>query len=111
MLITQDTQAQLDAGFATRRLCRIRVVNIAQPLDVHELVEPGRPGWSELKQNYEKALENFEAKNFSHAAHLLSKLLIDFPTDGPSLILMSRSVQHLVEEPAQFDPVWELPGK
>jgi adenylate cyclase len=111
MLITQDTQAQLDAGFATRRLCRIRVVNIAQPLDVHELAEPGRLGWSDLKQNYEKALENFESKNFSQAAHLLSKLLIDFPTDGPSLILMSRSVQNLAEEAAHFDPVWELPGK
>jgi adenylate cyclase len=111
LLITQDTQAQLDASFATRRLCSIRVVNIAQPLAVYELVEPSRPEWSDLKHNYEKALENFENRNFSQAAHLLSKLLIDNPADGPSLILMSRSVQSLVEEPGEFDPVWELPGK
>jgi len=111
MLITQDTQAQLDAVFATRRLCSVRVVNIAQPVYVYQLVESGQPGWSDLKENYEKALDNFEHKNFSQAAHLLSKLLIDYPTDGPSLILMSRSVQCLVEEPTHFDPVWELPGK
>jgi adenylate cyclase len=111
MLITRDTQAQLDSGFASRRLCRVRVVNIAQPVDLYELVEADVPGWSELKDGYEKALDNFENKNFSQAAHLVSKMLLDHPHDGPSLVLMSRIVQGLVEESAAFDPVWELPGK
>jgi adenylate cyclase len=111
LLITQSTQAQLGPGFATRRLCRVRVVNIAQAVDLYELVEPNLPGWSDLKEEYEEALAHFEKKNFSQAAHILSKLLIEHPNDGPSLILMSRAVQGLVEEPTEFDPVWELPGK
>jgi adenylate cyclase len=111
VLITGDTQACLDASFARRHLCRVRVVNIAQPVDLFELVEPSRPGWSNLKTEYEQAWTCFEKKSFSQAAHLLSKLLVDHPGDGPSLVLLSRIVQCLVEEPANFDVVWDLPGK
>jgi hypothetical protein len=33
------------------------------------------------------------------------------PGDGPSLVLLARAVQTLVEDPKDFDPVWVLPGK
>jgi hypothetical protein len=35
----------------------------------------------------------------------LCSLLEEFPDDGPSLQLMSRTIG------ADFDPVWTLPGK
>jgi adenylate cyclase len=111
VLITGDTQACLDPTFATRHLCRVRVVNIAQPVDLYELVEPGKIGWSHLQTEYEEAWKCFEKKAFSQAAHLLTKLLVYHPGDGPSLVLLSRIVQCLVEEPANFDVVWDLPGK
>ena len=111
ILITGDAQACLDPGFATRHLCRVRVVNIAQPVDLYELVEPDRTGWSHLQTEYEEAWHCFEKKAFSRAAHLLTKLLVYHPGDGPSLVLLSRIVQCLVEEPANFDVVWDLPGK
>src|SRR5437016_2188295 len=111
ILITGDTQVRLDAGFATRHLCRVRVVNIAQPVDLYELVEPSRPGWSSLRTSYEQAWDCFEKKAFTQASHLLTKLLVDNPGDGPSLVLLSRIVHCLVEEPAHFDVVWDLPGK
>ncbi len=37
-------------------------------------------------------------------------LLGTFPDDGPSLILLARAANAIVQE-AAFDPVWELPGK
>jgi adenylate cyclase len=111
LLLTGETKSRLDDSFATRRLCQVRVVNIAQSVELYELVEPNLPGWSALKEQYEQALAHFEKKDFSRAAHLLSKLLIDHPEDGPSLILLSRCVRDLVEEPAGFNPVWELSGK
>jgi adenylate cyclase len=111
MLITQDVQAQLGPEFATRRLASVRVVNIAQPVDLYELAESDLPGWAALKEDYEKALAHFEKKDFSRATHLLSKLLIEHPNDGAALILMSRCVQAMVTDGHDFDPVWELPGK
>ena len=36
---------------------------------------------------------------------------MEHPEDGPALLLLSRAVQCMVEEPDPFDPVWVLPGK
>src|SRR5262249_22323721 len=60
LLITQATRNKLDAGFSTRRLCRVRVVNIQEPVVLYELVAPGQVGPPDLKAGYEKALDEFE---------------------------------------------------
>ena len=111
LLITGATQAKLDDGFATRRLCRVRVVNIAEPVSLYELVPDDSAGWPEAKAEYEKALEEFESRRFSAAARILGNWRLEHPGDGPALLLLSRAVQCMVEEPAPFDPVWILPGK
>ncbi len=110
LLITQDTQAQLGPGFATRRLGQVRVLNLVQPVALFELAGDAAPAWSALKQRYEEALAKFESKDFEQATRLLGQVLADHPQDGPSLMLMARAI-HYLEEPASFDPVWELPGK
>src|SRR5581483_10894365 len=55
LLITEATQAHLGDEFAQRRLCKVRVVNIKEPVDLYELVVPGNPDWNSLKVQYEKA--------------------------------------------------------
>ncbi|HXG13488.1 MAG TPA: adenylate/guanylate cyclase domain-containing protein [Gemmataceae bacterium] len=122
VLITGAVQAQLDDSFCTRRLCKVRVVNIASPIDLYELAPPSEPGWDQLKQGYERALEMFEIKHFRTAASLLGSLLArnlddDSSTmllerdDGPSLVLIERIVNALREGPSESHPVWQLPGK
>jgi adenylate cyclase len=111
LLITEATQAKLDADFVTRRLCRVRVVNIEKPVDLYELVVPGQAGLPDLKVEYEKALGEFEHRNFRIAARMLGPLVAEHINDGPALVLMSRTVNALVDESSDFDPVWELPGK
>jgi adenylate cyclase len=111
LLITGATQARLGEGFATRRLCTVRVVNIATPVDVYELVQPGRPDWPAARVEYEKALAAFEAKQFSSAARTMGNWRMQYPTDGPALLLLARAVNCMVEEPPVFDPVWVLPSK
>ena len=103
--------ARLDTTFARRRLRDVRVVNIRGPVSLYELAAPGREGWAELKANYEKALGEFEARHFRAVAHTLAPLVSEEVNDGPSLVLMAQAVGYLVEEPEQFDPAWELPGK
>jgi adenylate cyclase len=111
LLITDSTRQKLDEDFQTRRLCSVSVVNIKQPVDLHELVPAGRPEWNDLCQRYEQALADFERKEFRKAAGILGNLLTEYPFDGPSILLLSRVVPYLVEEPQEFDPVWKLPGK
>lgn len=111
LLITGSTRQQLGPGFCSRKLSTVRVVNIDEAVDLHELAPAGQPGWQGLKEGYEHALLEFEQKNFRGTARLVSNLLEQHPEDGPSLVLLSRAVEFLVKEPAQVDLVWELPGK
>ncbi len=111
LLITEASRKHLDAGFATRRLCQIRVINIDKPVTIFELAGQANSEWMELKQTYEQALAHFEKKDFLQTAHLLGTLLPSHPNDGPTQALLSRAVTCLLEEPKDFDPVWKLPGK
>jgi adenylate cyclase len=111
ILLTHQTHDQLAGSFASRRLGAVRVINISEPVTIFELVPADLPNQQELLTGYEYALTLFEKKEFRQTARILGKLLPEFPKDGPSLVLMTRAVQCLVEEPEKFDPVWELPGK
>jgi adenylate cyclase len=111
LLITGGTRSCLDAGFQTRRLCKARVVNIAQAIELYELAPPGEPGWEDLKHEYERGLDEFERKEFRGAGRILGNLLTVHPNDGPTLVLLSRAVQALIDKPIDFSPVWELSRK
>jgi adenylate cyclase len=118
LLITQYTQALLDASFCTRKLCEVRVVNIKQPVELYELAPGGNPHWESLKSKYDEALREFnEALNekgypgFRRAARILGALLGEVSDDGPSMVLMSRAVNSWVTGPDETHPVWDLPGK
>ncbi|MCI0681460.1 MAG: GAF domain-containing protein [Gemmataceae bacterium] len=111
LLVTGSTHAQLDGAFGSRRLGAVRVVNIAEPVTLHEVVPPGLAPWPKLERDYEAALAHFEKQEFRETVRVLGNLLPDYPDDGPTFVLMARAVQCLVDEPETFDPVWSLPGK
>ena len=46
-----------------------------------------------------------------HAINMLSDILRTHPKDGPTLLLLSRAVESLLNRDRPFDPVFELPGK
>jgi adenylate cyclase len=111
LIVTGSTWDRLGPGFATRRLCKVRVVNIDQPVDLYEVVSHRDEGETDLTRRYEQALREFEDQHFRVAAAILGNLLVDCPHDGATLMLMSRVVEALLHPPVAFDPVWELPGK
>ena len=99
-------------AFATRRLGQIRVVNIQRAGDpLRAVASRSARSCRSCCVGYENALTLFEKKEFRQTTRILGKLLPEFPADGPSLVLMTRAVQCLVESPEAFDPVWNLPGK
>ena len=111
LVITGATAAALDGEFATRRLCRARVVNIFEPVDLYELAPQADADWLALKNHYEEALSAFEEREFLLATRILGNLLESHPSDGPTLVLLSRAVAALANEDEDFSPVWELREK
>jgi adenylate cyclase len=113
VLTTGATVARLGAPLKFRRIGQVRVTNIAAAVNIHEMSPPGGgEAWDRLQRDYEHALALFEAGEFHKASSVLGSLLDDFPSDGPSLLLMSRVVHELLRsDGARFDPVWELLGK
>lgn len=109
LLVTGATHERLSSGFPARRICKVRVVNIDAPIELYEILAD--PENAECKVPYEQALQHFENQDYAPAAALLSDLLSSEPPDGPSVVLMSRVADELLKPSAEFDPVWELPGK
>jgi hypothetical protein len=114
-VITEGTRSKLGDAFPVRRLCKVRVVNIAEPVNLYELAPAGNASWESLKSRYEKALNEFEDGNFRTSLALLANLSNDFPEDGSTFVLFGLAYNALYNalksESAAFDPVWELPGK
>jgi adenylate cyclase len=112
LIITGRTKAAIDDGFATRRLGKVRVVNIQEEVELFELVPADHPDWEELQVGYETALLHFEAgpDDLWPAAGLLGNIQVKHPGDGPSLMLLSRVVNSLCDRTA-WNPVWVFGSK
>ena len=112
LLISGYTARQLPETMSTRRLCQVRVQNINTPVNLHELELHGTPDdWSDIVSQYETALTQFEAGHFRQASAILGDVMLHIPNDGPSLQLMRRIVDAMLEDESTFSPVWNLPGK
>jgi adenylate cyclase len=116
LLISQSVRDQLlgNDRFIIRRVCKTRVVNMDEPVDVYEvdrLDAPGSERRAQLFKASETALALFEGKDWAAAAEQASEKLRDFRKDGPLLLTLSRAVEMLRDETRDFDPAWEPPGK
>jgi adenylate cyclase len=111
LLITQATRDRLGAEFHVRRLGRARMVDIAETIELFELCAPDRPEACKLRSAYEDGLAAYEAKEFRKATAILGRILCEHRDDGPSIALLARAINCVVEEPENFDPAFRLPGK
>ena len=111
LIVTAATRARLEGDFRTRRLCTVRVVNIPEPVELYELGPREGASFVDVQADYERALQEFERGRFEQAAQILGQVFALRPKDGPALLLMSRAITCLVEQPVHFDPVWIPPGK
>lgn len=110
LLITAATHKKIPASFPSRRLCKVVVNNIREPVELYELAVPETTD-RKLLEDYEAALNEFEVRKFRLAAKLLSDLVEEHPHDGPALNLLCRAVECLVKEDPHISTDWVLPGK
>ncbi len=114
LLITGTTRARLGDAFATRRLCKVRVVGIREPVDLYELyAETASPEWTARRDMYEAALAEFEAGHWVNACRGSYPLMTDdqYGRDVPSLAIVARAVEALKSPPEHFDGVIDLTMK
>lgn len=111
LLVTAATRAKLGPEFSSRRLCRARLVNIAEPVDLYEIATDEDAEFQKILPLYEKALQDFEAQQFDESARTLGFVFALRPADGPSRVLMSRVLECLTHGHARFHDVLTLPGK
>jgi adenylate cyclase len=111
VLITGATRKQATSLPMSRRLGQVRVVNIAEPVELHEIRAANEAERTRLFAAYEQALDAFEQQQFQQAAKQLGEILAEFPMDGPSLTLLARAVEYMREPPNTFDAAWQLQGK
>jgi len=94
-----------------RRLCRAKVVGLDGDVNLYQLMSEEEAN-KDLIAKYEEGLSMFENENqIRQAARLFGELVQRYPDDGPSLIMLERSVRQLVHPVKDFSPVWEASSK
>jgi adenylate cyclase len=114
LLITGSTRQHLGDDFATRRLCRVRVVGVSGAVDLYELhAEIAPEEWAAKRDQYEAALALYEAGDWPGAYRELFPLLAhqNAPYDFSCLSLAGRVLDALKAPPPFFDGVIELEMK
>lgn len=110
-LIDQATASCLPADLMRRRLSKATVIGMDEAIDLYELMSTDEPGQLELIQKYEEALSLYENQNFREAVRAFGELIQKFPSDGPSMLMLVRSVNEVVSPSVDFSPVWTSKSK
>ena len=102
-----ETAECLPPDVLKRRLCKAKVVGLDGELDLFELMPDQSKLNADLVIAYERALVLYESgQQFREAVRAFGELVQRYPTDGPSLIMLVRAVNELVEPSQSFSPVW-----
>jgi class 3 adenylate cyclase/CheY-like chemotaxis protein len=103
VLAAEDTVRQTEERFLTRRLDKIRVVGMNEPVRIHEVMEikaDAADALRELADLFCKAYELFELRIWKDAEIAFNKVLTLFPDDRPSLLYLDRCRQYREKSPA-----------
>src|ERR1039457_4326270 len=106
VIISEFTQAQVSDQFVTREVDRIRVKGKKKPVVIYELLAPisERHTYESLLTKYIAALDVYRSQNWLEAVGAFGEVLLAYPGDGPTQILLQRSVEFLEEAP---EPDWD----
>jgi adenylate cyclase len=106
---------QVGDVFLSRRLDRVKVVGIQNPVLLFELSGiAGNADRDELlfHQTWKEAISHFEQRHFTEAAGLFGGMVKQRPNDGVAALYAKRSLGFLQELPApDWDGVFSLSEK
>jgi class 3 adenylate cyclase len=115
ILASEKTIQQTEGRFLTRRLDRIRVVGMNEPVRIYELLalaENADPALRKKLDLFHYALELFEKRNWAAATGAFRKILDISPKDSPSILYFNRCRNYMERSPdSDWDGVYNLKQK
>ncbi|MDR1802214.1 MAG: adenylate/guanylate cyclase domain-containing protein [Treponema sp.] len=103
ILASENTINETEGLLLTRKLDRIRVVGINEPVRIYEILETkadATPAMHELTALFHNALGLFEFGRWKDAESAFSHVLKTTPNDGPSLLYLERCRQYQEQPPS-----------
>jgi adenylate cyclase len=103
--------------FTVRKLDRVRVVGVTEPIRLYELVDLRAPVDSDPQtiqklKTFNAGLTAFEQKAWGEAQTLFKQLLEQFPEDGPSRLYERRCTDFMKKAPRRdWDGVYDMQSK
>lgn len=115
ILASETTRMEAGDEFAWRRLDRVRVVGINQPVRLYELIDHVSAltsAQSNLLGLFDEALTVFETRDWKSAAKQFGTIVKLYPDDGPAKKYLERSLNFAKTPPgADFEGVNNLTEK
>lgn len=115
ILTSELTVNETGGALAARRLDRVRVVGINEPVRLYEVVDEATEAPAETQQLIEEfhaGLDHFEERQWSDARAIFQRLNREFPDDGPAKTYTERCAKFEKEAPARaWDGVFNLTQK
>ncbi|MDR2922659.1 MAG: adenylate/guanylate cyclase domain-containing protein [Treponema sp.] len=115
ILATDSTIQETKGRLLTRRLDNIKVVGIAEPVRIHEILELKADAPDALFEKaylFHKAMDLYEARSWKDAQEAFNQVIKLVPNDGPSLLYLERCRQYLEFPPgADWDGIFHLTEK
>jgi adenylate cyclase len=102
VLISEATVSEAGNSLLTRKLDRVRVVGINEPVRLYELmdtVEQSTPDQKNLVEIFHGALDYFEKRNWKQASEGFKEALAIKADDNLSKIYYKRSVEFIKNPP------------
>jgi adenylate cyclase len=114
-LISEETCNRAGSDFTVRKMDRVRVVGIDEPVRLYELIDEksvANPDTVEAIQLFHRGLDLFEAREWGAAISEFRKTLKILPGDGPSEVFLRRCQGFQKKPPpASWDGVFKLEMK
>jgi adenylate cyclase len=115
ILAAEKTIQETEGKILTRRLDRIRVVGINEPIRIHEVLDTKADAPSAMHEQvalFHKAMDLFEERNWRDAENTFGQVLAIAPNDKPSRLYISRCRKYRDYPPAEdWDGVFNLTEK
>jgi adenylate cyclase len=106
IIVSEHTQREVSAEFVWRELDQIRVKGKLQPVGIYELLAfaPDAAKYEDLRARFHEALTAYRRQSWKQAIRGFEDVLVRYPGDGPSQVLLRRSQEFLLAAPS---PDWD----
>lgn len=106
IIISEATYVQVKQRFVAREVDKIRVKGKKHPVTIYELLGPvsEQKVHQSLLTTYNSALECYRTHNWEEAAGKFGPILVNYPDDGPTQVLLQRCLEFMDEPPP---PEWD----